>query len=267
MKGRVLLGHLWRRHRLALLFLAIGMFLFEWIFTRIAPEPAQAERIRGLLFGFVPPAVMEVFGQEMLANLTARGFLGFGWVHPFPVLMLAIWTVRVSAGSLAGEIARGTMDLVAARPVSRASLVTTTALTLGLGLAVIVAAGWAATAVGLAIRPLDGVRGADFLRVAGAAWLLFLAFGAVGLVVSATHRSGGGAIALTSALLAVSFAVDFLARVWRPIAWSRPWSLFGYYQPQQILTRGLAREDAMLLGLVALVALALAFAVFQRRDL
>ena len=261
-----LLGHHWRRHRTALVMLCLGMALFQGIITRVAPSPEQASFLRNLL-QLAPGPVLQVLGEQITANLSARGFLAFFYVHPFPLLMLAAWSIRVSAGALAREIGQGTMDLIAARPVTRASQVTAALIALLAGLALIAAAAWAGTAIGLFSRPIPEVRATDYLPAAFQLWLLFAAFGGVGLLISASRKEGGPAIALLAGLMAVSFALDYLARVWQPIHGLRPLSLFRYYDPQAILRQGLAGADALVLVGVAVVTAIAAYAVFAWRDL
>ncbi len=266
MSALALLGHQWRRHRAALLLLAAGNGLFMWAITRVVPDPSRTGLVRQLVE--MAPAPVRVFlGEELVANLSARGFLGFGWVHPFPLILLAAWVVRVAAGALAGEMGRGTMDLVASRAVRRSAQVTAAALAVGAGAAVIAAAGWAGTALGLALRPLPGVRALDLLPVAAMSALLSAGAGAVCLLVSAARREGGAAISWCAGLLACSYVLDYLARVWTTIASLRPLSSFRYYEPQRILREGVASADVAVLAAVGAAGLLLAYAVFARRDL
>jgi len=261
-----LLGHLWRRHRLALLCLTAGGALFQWAITRVVPTGAQTGFVRQL-FDMAPAPVRVLFGEEMVANLSARGFLGFGYVHPFALLILAAWGVRVATGALAGEVGRGTMDLVASRPVSRWAQVAAAAVAVLVGLAVMAAASWAGTAAGLRTRPLEGVVALDFAPVAAMALMLFACWGAVALLVSAVLRDGGAAISWCSGLMAVSYVLDYLGRVWTAIAFLRPLSLFRYYEPHRILRDGVAASDMTVLSAVGVVALVAAFVAFARRDL
>jgi ABC-2 type transport system permease protein len=261
-----LLAHLWRRHRSALLLLAAGNALFHWAITRVVPAATQTGLVRELL-DMAPAPVRVLIGEDLLANLSARGFLGFGWVHPFPLLLLGVWAVRVSAGTLAGEIGRGTMDLVASRPVARSAQVAAAALGVAGGLAVIAFAGWAGSAAGLQMRPLEGVAASDLLPVAAMALLLFASVGGVTLFVSATRREGGAAVSWCAGLLAGSYVLDYLARVWSAIAFLRPLSLFRYYEPQRILREGVAVQDVAVLAAAGAAGLILALAVFARRDL
>ncbi len=267
MSVTALLGHHWRRHRGALLLLAAGNGFFAWAITRVVPDPSRTGIIRELVD--MAPAPVRVFlGEELVANLSARGFLGFGYVHPFPLILLAVWAVRVAAGALAGEVGRRTMDLIAARPVPRGAQVAAAALAVAAGLVVIAGAGWAGTAAGLAVRPLEGVTAAEFLPVAAMSALLFAGAGGVALLVSAAVRDGGAAVSWCAGLLAGSYVLDYLARVWSAVAALRPLSLFRYYEPQRILREGgAAGADVAVLAGVGAVALLLAFAVFGRRDL
>jgi len=258
-----LLTRQWRHQRPALLWLAAGMLVFEFLITKLAPD---VSRMQGLL-DLLPPPVLDVFGAELRATLSPSGFLAFGWVHPFALLMLGVWVVRVAAGSLAGEIGRGTMDLVAARPVSRAAIVAAAALALYGGLAVLCLAGWGGIAVGLAQRPLGDARAADLAGVVGTCWLLFSAAGSLALGISAVRRTGGSAIAIASGALAASFALDFVARAWGPLTWARRLSVFAYYAPQQIAAHGVVPVDLLVLVVVTTAATALAFVAFHRRDL
>jgi len=161
------------------------------------------------------------------------------------------------------------MDLVASRPVSRSAQVAAAAWAVLAGLALIVAAGWAGTAAGLRTRPLEGVAATDLLPVAAMSLLLFAAFGAIALLISATQREGGTAVSWCAGLLAGSYVLDYLARVWSAIGVLRPLSLFRYYEPQRLLRDGIAvgGGDVLVLTAVGAVALAAAFAVFARRDL
>ena len=85
---------------------------------------------------------------------------------------------------------------------------------------------------------------------------------------SATRgTSAGAAIAWTSGLMAASYVLDYAARVWPAISSLRPLSLFAYYEPQLVVSAGLALPDVQVFAAVAAAALALAFAAFSGRDL
>ena len=262
----VLFRHHVRLHRVPLLPLALGLALFEWIMTFVAREPAVSTFLTSALRA-APPQFLALLNQDLVAQVSPQGIIGVGYAHPFVLIMMAVWAVRVPSAALAGEIGRGTMDLVAARPVTRAAQVAAALLALLAGLAVLAAAAWLGTFAGLAGRPLEGANAWRYFPVAAVMWMLFVAAGAVAILVSALAREAGTAIAWISGLLAGSYVLDYAARVWSRLAPLRPLSLFRYYEPQHLLAVGLDRQDVVVFATVTTVALLGAFAVFSRRDL
>jgi len=262
----VLVRHHVRLHRAALLPLAAGLALFEWLMTFVAGEPAVSRFLSEALRA-APPQFLALLNQDLLVGVSAQGIVGVGYAHPFALLMMAVWAVRVPSGALAGEIGRGTMDLVAARPVGRGAQVAAALVVLLGGLLLLTIAAWLGTLVGLTMRPLAGVSAWRYLPVAATLCLVFACFGAIGILVSSLAREGGVAIAWLSGLLAGSYVLDYVARVWPRLAALRPASLFRYYEPQRLVTAGFRGGDVVVPVAVGAAALVLALAVFARRDL
>jgi ABC-type transport system involved in multi-copper enzyme maturation permease subunit len=259
-----LLVRLWRQHRLALAVVASGVAAFEFVISRVAPLPGETGFLGGLV-ALLPPDVSSFFNEE-LPLASSRGVIALGYLHPFFLALFSAWTIRVGVGALGGEIGRGTMDVLASRPVPRWALVVSAWIAIGAGLAIIAGAAWTSSTIGLRLRPL-GIHGADIWQFPMMTWLLFMAWAGIALAVSATRREAGPAIAWISGLIATSFVLEFLTRVWHPIAWMRPLSLFTYYRPQDIVRTGLAMGDPIRLGVVAILGLATAIGILRRRDL
>ena len=259
-----LLVRLWRQHRVALLLLTLGVAIFEFVITRVAPLPGETGFFGGLA-ALLPPDFSS-FVNEQLALASPAGVVALGYLHPFFLALLSAWTIRIGAGALGGEIGRGTMDILASRPLPRWSLVAAAWIAIAGGLGVILAAGWMATSAGLAMRPL-GITGAGVWKLPVMAWLLFLAWAGLILAIGATRRDAGVVIAWVSGLIATSFVLEFLSRLWQPLASSRSLSLFAYYTPQTIVTAGPRPIDVIVLSAVAVTALGAAIALFERRDL
>ena len=260
----VLMRHHWRRHRVPLIVMSAALGLFEFLITRLAPAPNELNWMAGLLRSMPPQVIASMGGPAAIAS--SGGVLAVGYSHPFFFLMLSVWVVRVPSAAFAGEIGQGTMDLIGSRPISRWQQVVAADLFTSTGVIVMVAVAWIGTALGLATRPL-GVSALEFLRVGTVAALLYIAWLDVSLLVSATRRDAGGAIAWTSGILATSFVLEYLARLWDPIAALRPFSLFAYYQPLDLVNGWPSLGSLAVLALTATAALGVAIAIFQRRDL
>jgi len=258
-----LLRHAWARHRVTLAVISVAIGVFEFILTRLAPAPNEVSWVSSLLMT-LPPEMKALIGNEIATS--PGGFLAIGYGHPFFLMLLGAWIVRTSSAAVAGEIGVGTMDLLASRPVRRWQFVVSGMLTVAIGLAVIVACGWIGTAAGLWTRTL-GVGSGNFVPVVTGAWLLFATWGAVGMLVGCLRRDGGQTIASTTGILAVSFVLDYVARLWLPISALRPLSLFRYYEPQVIFAAGLPATTLLVLMTTIAVSLLAAIAAINRRDL
>ncbi len=258
-----LVRHAWARHRVPLIPISAAIGIFEFILTRMAPAANEVSWMSSLLAAF-PPELRTLIGDEIA--LSPGGFLAIGYGHPFFILLLSAWVVRTSSAAVAGEVGPGTMDLLASRPVPRWHFVAAGMTAIAVGLTTIVGAAYIGTAIGLGLRPL-GVRPAAFGPLAGGAWLLFAALGGVGLLISSTRRDGGQAIAWTTAFLAASFVLDYLARLWTPITRLRSLSLFRYYEPQAIFASGLPVTTMVVLAATLILTLAGSTIAVSRRDL
>lgn len=267
MHGRIFLAlmtRLWRQHRLALGVITIGVVVFEFVISRVAPQPGETGFFSGLV-ALLPPDVSS-FINDQLPLASSKGVIALGYLHPFFLALCSAWTIRVGVGALGGEMGRGTMDVLASRPVSRIALVSSAWIAIGAGLAIIAGAAWMSSAVGLRLRSL-GVSGADIWQLPAMAWLHFMAWAGIALAISASRRDAGPAIGWISGLIATAFVLDFLTRVWHPIEWMRPLSLFACYRPQDIVRTGVVTRDPLTLSVVAIAGIAMAIGVFQRRDL
>ena len=111
-----LLRHAWARHGVVLLSTAAAIGAFEFVLTRMAPTPNEVGWMSTML-ATLPSNIRTLLGNEVA--LSSSGFLALGYAHPFFMILLSAWIVRVTSGAVAGEIGRGTMDLLASRPVPR----------------------------------------------------------------------------------------------------------------------------------------------------
>jgi ABC-2 type transport system permease protein len=241
-----------------------GLAIFALILTRVAPSPGEMGFFEALV-AMIPKPVLAMIGGEVAIS-SARGIIAFGYIHPFFLAIMTAWILRTTAGALAGEIGRGTMDLIASRPVSRVALIMSSWAMAIVGIALLATSAWIGTAVGLQIRVLD-VTAREMAIVPAMAALMFAAWTSISLLISASQRDAGPVIAWAGGLIVVSFVVLFLSQIWAPAETIRPLSLFTYFQPQEIVSRGAATKEIMVLAAVTVVALAAAIGVFQRRDL
>jgi ABC-2 type transport system permease protein len=215
----------------------------------------------------LPLAIRGLLGEPIAID-TLGGFLSWRVGNTLPVV-LGLWSVLALSGTLAGEAAKGSLDLLASTPQSRRSIALqklgghVTALIVAMALFAVIT--WL-SGVAFAVLPGDEIALPSALGQALLYGLLMLAAGslsfAVAPFVGRTRALAFGLIALFAGYLINSYAslspvIDAL----RPLSW---YSWTAGHRPLAGVT------DWPSVGLLAAVTAAL-FAVgliaFERRDI
>ena len=179
-----------------------------------------------------------------------------------------MFSVGFSAGAIAGERQRGTLEVALARPVARRAFYLT-----------LFAAAFGFVAVTVAALLAGGIAGSLFAGVSGElairnlpllwlnAVLLFGSFMAVGLAASASFDRFSPALGVTIGFVVVMYFLDVLGSLWPAAEMLQPYSLFHYLKPKAILVGAGSLLDQGVLAAVIVAATAWALVVFPRRDL
>jgi ABC-2 type transport system permease protein len=252
-----LLGHEVRERRWSAL--ALGLVIGVLGVCMFALTAGLTDAITKLASGF-PPALNAFIGGSGAGGY-AVGEL-FNLIAPAAMVGYA---VVVGGSTIAGEEANGTMSMLSAQPVTRASIVASKMLALLAGLVGAAVLLWA----GVAISSASYHIGVDLGGLTAiCVHLLFLAimFAAVSVAVGAL--SGNPALATgIGACLAVA---AYVANAMLPLAklgdWAKlsPWYYFSGSDP---LTNGIDGWHLLVLAAITVVAVVVAFLGFGRRDL
>lgn len=188
-----------------------------------------------------------------------------------PLLLTIIWAISRGTGAVAGDLERGTMDLVLSRPVSRSSYLGAHVLACWLGLLALAMAIVAGNLFGCQMYKVENPS--TVLKVLRPALNLSLlgmaAFGYTVLLSSLDSvRWRPNMIASVATLLQfVAFAVANQPD-WDRWKWLNRLSIFSAYWPVEAAVAGKALPfNAAVLGGIGLAGVAVAFLVFTRRDL
>ena len=135
----VLIRKLLRDVRWGLLVVALLFFGFQifWVkatervTTQVAPmfqvmarsQNKKIEDVEKQLFRGPGRVVQGVIGGDQLKFEKAQDVLSIGYVHPLMQVLLCLWAIGRAAGAIAGEIDRGTMELLLAQPLPRSRIV------------------------------------------------------------------------------------------------------------------------------------------------
>ena len=213
------------------------------------------------------------FPQEMMnigsgSLFTLPGSITLGLQHPLALAMIGIFAVGASATAVAGERARGTLEVLLARPISRTALYTSILIALLLLVLLVLSAilgGMIGSATALGI--VDELDLGQLPLVLLNGFGLWAAFTTFGLAMSVSFDRPGPAIGLTLAWLLLHYFLEILGSLWADAAWSQEYSLLHHFDPGAILSGDLDPIDLVIVYAAAIIPVVYALLVFPKRDL
>jgi ABC-2 type transport system permease protein len=239
-----------------------------------------------VVWGAVLPVIFATFGREIGAFMrgnpmleqfarfgggdlfTLPGTIALGFVHPFTLLIMGIVAIGYPAQSIAGERAKGTLEVLLARPISRLRLYSTLLVAGLLFLGLLLALQLGSSAVSATIMDvgseLEPMRMAQ-LWLTG--WLLFVGFMALTFAASTLSDRLGPAIGLPLAFVLVNYLANAIGSIWPDVAWLQDWSMFNLVKAQDVLESGIAASDLAILVVFIALWVAVAAILFPRRDI
>lgn len=251
------------------LLLGLGLLLVEGILAFVLPTFQQ--EIGEVLhrMALIQRFLKALLGTELPGEVGPDFLVALRWVHPVVLALLWAHAIICCTRVPAGEVDRGTVDILLSLPVSRWRLFFSESVVwLGSGI-VLVAMALAGSALGSArvsadLRPSSARLAVVIVNLA----CLYLAVGGLTWLVSALSDRRGRAIAVVFAIVLASFLLNYLAQFWRPAQRLSFLSVLSYYRPMLILQDGAwPMKDLVVLGAAAAASWLSAGWVFSRRDL
>lgn len=254
---------------LSTLLFGCGMLLVKLLLTYVLPQ-LQAG-MGGILdqIPFVKTLLSGLLGTEIGDEITARTMQSFLWVHPVVLALLWAHEIALCTRMPAGEVDRGTIDVLLGLPVSRRAVYACEScvwLASGILILVLGLLGHriAVPAMPEPMRPELAIA----LLVEANLFCVYVAVGGIAFLVSAMSNRRGTAIAIVFGIVLASFLLNFVAQFWDPARQIAFLSLLQYYQPAEILQNGkFPLADASVLLLVGGTAWALGGEIVARRSL
>ncbi len=251
------------------LLIVVGLVAVEALLSFVLPM--FHEELTGTLFKlkFMQDKIKALAGTEVIGVLGPASFSAIAWVSP--VILALIWAHAIVFCTRlpAGEIDRGTIDVLFGLPVSRWRLyLNETAMWLVYGIILILACLLGNVVGGAAIDADLRLPLGRAVAIMFNLYCLYVAVGGLAWLVSANCDRRGRAVATVFGIVLGSFLLNFLAPYWKYAGHVSFLSLLHYYRPVAILQEGSwPVADMVVLAGVGAACWLVAGLVFARRDI
>jgi ABC-2 type transport system permease protein len=274
--------------RWPLFWVGLLLMLFEVLWTKVTERitiellPAFQQIVNlktfaEIIFQGQGKLIQTIMGGDMISLESPRDMLTIGYVHPTVQTIFCIWAIGRASGALAGEIDRGTMELLLAQPIARWQVVAAHFLVDLVTIPVLCLCMILGTWIGLQITGLPGIPLHQFWGALVNGGALIFAVSGSTMAVSAMGQSRWRVLSVALGFVLVQFIFNVLAQLWKLLTPYRPLNLFYYYQPQPIILQNKWTVSiipgwpevsvvAVLIG-VGLVGYLIAWRIFARRDI
>ena len=217
----------------------LTIVVFECLLVRALGEFASEFQELWASRLFLRNLVHALLGADLAGDLTATSLITIGFAHP--ILYTLVWGFVLATGTrvLAGEVDRGTADLLLSLPISRPRVYASVSLV------------WALAGIPMCLAPLAGIWLGEWaspmsepleysrLRLPPAnLYALYLAIGGGTMLVSSFLSRRGVAIAIVLAALLASFLLSFLTQFWSLAKTMSFLGILHYYRPLETVRTG-----------------------------
>jgi len=207
-------------------------------------------------------------GGEVLQIGNIAGLIAIGYQEPFVLLLYMLYAVGVPTALLAGEVQRGTMELILSRQTTKTHVYICTGLITVAGMYALVLVMFLGTVVATNLYDFEQeVPLYSFFKIAIVGGMLASAVGGIALLAAACFRRGL-AVSMTVGYLVVSYFISIIADWWPRMKWLEPTTIFNYVDGPAIFDKsGWPIGDMCVLLSLLAVSTVLGGIIWSRRDL
>ena len=253
----------------SVLVFALGLFAAQVLLALILGTFGRQLAEQWVQMKFVQNVLSALLGTEMGAALGPKAMASIAWVHPMVLALVWAHAILFCTRVPAGELDRGTIDVLLALPVSRTRLYVSESCVWLTGGLLIVTMGLIGNIVG---RCLVGREASEttsqLLAVSLNLYALYIAVGGGAWLVSALSDRRGRAVGVLFAILVVSFFLNSMTAFHAGVKRVSFLSVLTYYRPLRVLQgSSWPTADMMVLLGVGVVLWLAGAIVFARRDI
>lgn len=249
------------------LLIALIIFLFQIAICGIVHDNESVKTFL-LFLDKLPSFIKTALGGESLKVGNVSGLIAIGYNHPLVLTLYMLFAVGVPTGLLAGEVQKGTMELILSRQVTKTHVYICAGLITITGMFALVLVMFSGTVFGTNLYEFgQAVPLYSFFKAAINGGILASAVGGIALFAAACFQRNT-AVWLTVAYLVVNYFVSVIAEWWPRMKWLNPITIFYYVDGGKIFKESAwPISDICVLSSILIISTLLGGVIWSRRDL
>jgi hypothetical protein len=246
--------------------IALVIFLIQIAVAGIVHDNDKVKTMLAFM-DILPSIVKAAFGGDMLRSGNVSVLLLIGYDHPFVLFLFMLFAVGVPTGLLAGEVQKGTMELILSRCATKTQVYVCAGILTMLGMFALVIVMFLGTVASVTLFHFEKpVSLYSFFRFAVNAGLLASTFGAFALLCAASFARLYAAVGTSVAFLVLNYFISLIAQWWPVMASLKRATLFHFVDGPQVW-RGWPVRDMAWLMAILLATTIVGGIIWHRRDL
>jgi ABC-2 type transport system permease protein len=252
--------------RTTLIIYCVVVVLMMWMYVALFPiMKDQGEKLEEV-FKLYPPAFIEAFNLNIKTFITLEGFLSmeqFSLIWPIFAIIIA---VSLAGSSLAGEIEKGTMELLLSQPISRIKIFLSKYLAGILIMLIFVIVSIYAVAPIAAVHKIDYPI-ENFAKFSIIAFMFLLAINGISMFFASLFSQKGKVYFISAGIVVTMYVANIVANIKESLNDLKFLSFFYYYDSAKILIGGNIDNWSYLVFLgIAVIFTVLGAIIFIKRD-
>ena len=247
--------------------IALMIFLVQLAICGIVHDN---DRVKAMLqyIDVLGPYIKAFIGGDALEFGNIAGLIAAGYQEPLVLLLYMLFAVGVPTALLAGEVQRGTMELILSRQTTKTQVYICAGLVTTVGMYALVVVMFLGTVVSTNLYDFEQeVPLYSFFKLAVNGGILASAVGGIALLAAACFRRGM-AVSITVAYLVVNYFIMIITQWWPRMKWLDPVTIFNYVDGAKIFSEPKwPLGDMCVLILLLVISTVLGGVIWYRRDL
>ncbi len=245
--------------------IAMMIFLVQIAVCGMVHDNKTLSAMLGLLD--LVPFFKTALGGDYLRAGNTPALITIGYKHPFVLFLYMFFAVSVPTGLLAGEVQKGSMELILARQISKMQVYICAGLITVTGMFALVMIMYLGTVTSIHIFAFEKTLPLDmFFRIAIDGGIFASTIGAIALLCAALFSSRNIASGIAVAFLVINYFISIFSQWWPRMDFLKDATIFKFIAGPEIIT-GWPIRNMLALSVIFCIAVISGAIIWKRRDL